>query len=403
MSEQLDQNSSVDTGDACDQIAALADGATRASPATILVREAQVVISKKNDANDNNTANMADIGPPLPTEWRAIAPDLIACCAKEPLNDTGNGQRLLKYFGNELLNVREAESARSFGWHYWTGQRWQFEGAAHAAALYAQLTAERIQLEAGYLTATRDEAEAIAAAEETAAACELSKRKKSRKTADKDAERETAVARGAKARAELSKRRKKRIEFGVSSGNDARLRAMLNQAAPHRTIPQSQLDADPYTFNVANGTLRFEDYLVHDSECPDPNIARTRVLWVARLDEHNPADLITKLSPVKYDPTATAPKFLASLERFQPNENVRHWLQKYYGYGITGLNGEQCLLFNGGLGSNWKSTFTEVVFRVIGDYGTLLKFESFAGDWQQSGAQASPDIAQLPHASGARE
>jgi hypothetical protein len=103
---------------------------------------------------------VADIGPPLSTEWQAVNPDLVACCSKEPQNDTGNGQRLLKYFGNELLNVREAESARSFGWHYWTGQRWQFEGAAHVAALYAQRTAERIQLEAGYLTATRDEAEA---------------------------------------------------------------------------------------------------------------------------------------------------------------------------------------------------------------------------------------------------
>jgi hypothetical protein len=40
---------------------------------------------------------------PEPPDSRGIDPELIAACAAEPLNDTGNGQRLLKHFGNRIL------------------------------------------------------------------------------------------------------------------------------------------------------------------------------------------------------------------------------------------------------------------------------------------------------------
>src|SRR5262249_15828908 len=80
----------------------------------------------------------------------------------------------------------------------------------------------------------------------------------------------------------------------------------------------------------------------------------------------------------------------------QPNENVRRFLQCYHGYALTGLTGEQCLAFYYGTGSNWKSTFIEIVARVMGDYATVLNFESLTGDHSASGSQASPDIARLP-------
>ncbi|MGH6684760.1 MAG: DNA primase family protein, partial [Pseudolabrys sp.] len=278
---------------------------------------------------------------------------------------------------------------------------WQFEDGAQAAALYAQHTAPRIQLEADYLTATPSEAKAIEAAEEAFVALERLKKDKKKPTkADlkEMARLDYVIERGKYAAEELKKRQTRRRAFAVSSGNDNRLRAMLNQAAPHRTVAQDQLDAEALAFNTANGTLRFECHAVPDPECPDPDVDRMQDIWVVRHDAHAPGDLISKVSPVEYDRNATAPKFLASLERFQPNAEKRHWLHKYYGYGITGLNGEQCLVFNGGGGSNWKSTFTEIVFRVIGDYGATLKFESLAGEGATTGAQASPDIARLPRA-----
>lgn len=345
-----------------------------------------------------------DPGPlDLPSDWRTIDPDLIAQCARQPQNDTGNGQRLLAYFAGSLLNVREAESQRAAGWHQWSGTHWTFEAGVQAATLAAQKTAARIALEADYISATPSEAAAITAAEDALPARKRLKAETKGKAPTDEQREELArlddlVVAGKLAVEAIKSRQNKRRQFAISSGNDARIRAMLNQATPHRTISQNDLDRDPYAFNVGNGTVRFQCDETVDEECPDPDVVRKVATWSARLDPHNPADLISKLAPVDYKPAATAPKFLASLERFQPSAAVRDWLQRYYGYGITGLHGEQCLVFHGGGGSNWKSTFTEIVFRVIGDYGAMLKFESLAGEGATTGNQASPDIARLPGA-----
>jgi putative DNA primase/helicase len=65
---------------------------------------------------------------------------------------------------------------------------------------------------------------------------------------------------------------------------------------------------------------------------------------------------------------------------------------------LTGLTGEQCLIFNYGNGSNWKSTFLEVVASIMGPYAQTIPFESISGDVQKSGSQASPEFARLPGA-----
>ena len=290
----------------------------------------------------------------LPRDWREIDPDVLTQCAREPQNDTGNGQRLIKHFGERLLNVRETSDGKLAGWHVWTGAHWKREGGGEAAIGYAQRVAARIALEADYLAATPHEARAIEAAVDATVALDKIKAKNKKKS---DAEKkemarlERVIEIGAEAQAELAKRQNKRRQFAVSSGNGSRLREMLNQAVPHRTVGQDQLDADPLAFNVANGTLRFECYDALDLES-DPAAPRYTQFHYARLDPHAPADLCARVSPVEYDPAATCPNFLASFERFQPSEPVRRYLQKYYGYAMTGLNGEQCLVFNGGGGSN---------------------------------------------------
>lgn len=340
-----------------------------------------------------------DAGPvELPPDWQQVDPDLITQCAKQPQNDTGNGQRLLKYFGEAILNVREAESQRAAGWHCWTGKNWTLEGGVQAAMLAAQKTGARIALEADYLSAMPHEQTAMDAADDAALVLGDLYKKASPSAAEKKEimRLELIVKDGDEARASLAGRQNKRRQFSVSSGNDGRLRAMLNQAVPHRTISQDVLDADPYAFNVDNGTLRFVRNRVQDLDCPDPDVVRMRDEWTVRLDPHRPDDLISMISPVAYREDAEAPIFLKSITRFLPNDNVRDWVQKYYGYGLTGLHGEQCLAFHAGSGSNWKSTFTEIIFRVVGDYGAMLKFESIAGEGATTGNQASPDMARLP-------
>jgi putative DNA primase/helicase len=338
----------------------------------------------------------------MPEEERNLIPTvIIAACAEEPPNDTGNGQRLLHHFGGEIINVREAAGGREAGWHYWAGTHWRREGGNEHAGLLAQRTAPRIALEADYLTATPSGARAIEAAEN--AARDLDRLKKQPgEWSEADEEKaellERVIAIGVEAAAELKKRQVNRRKFAVSSGNASRVRAMLDMALPHRTISQDELDADPYAFNCLNGTVRFECYEVADLECPDAEIARKKELWIARVDPHKPDDLISKIAPAEFNLDAAAPIFRASIARFQPNEAIRKWLQRYFGYSLLGVNGEQCMLFNHGGGANWKSTCVEIIARVMGDYAMTLKFESLAGDGQTTGAQASPDIARLPGA-----
>src|SRR5258706_4682936 len=48
--------------------------------------------------------------------------DIIEKCAHQPQNDTGNGQRLLAWFGGDVLHVRDV------GWQVWAGTHWSHEG-----------------------------------------------------------------------------------------------------------------------------------------------------------------------------------------------------------------------------------------------------------------------------------
>jgi putative DNA primase/helicase len=93
---------------------------------------------------------------------------------------------------------------------------------------------------------------------------------------------ERVISRGIEARTEIEKRQNKRRAFSVSSGNDPRVRFMLNQAIPHRSISQEDFDADPMAFNVANGTIRFLDFDVPDHDCPDPSRLPARASRPAR-------------------------------------------------------------------------------------------------------------------------
>ncbi|WP_441256781.1 phage/plasmid primase, P4 family [Bradyrhizobium sp. 482_C4_N1_1] len=328
-----------------------------------------------------------------PADADQVSRDVLIACSQEPQNDTGNGKRLLNHFGSDLLHVH------NMGWHAWTGTHWEFERGLEVATRHAQTTAARIVLEADVMAATANEQRAIDAASQARdqlAALEKAKGAEARK--DRRFQMLMRIVEvGDDAAANLNGRQVARRKYSVSSGNASKLRGMLDQGAVHRTVSIDDLDADKLAFNVMNGTLGF----VCDEE-PDPDASdhsgKTLKRWRAELRPHNPGDFITKVAPVEYDPKAVCPHFDVSIERFQPIVAVRRFLQRYHGYALTGLTGEQCLVFNYGNGANWKSTFVELVARVMGPYAQTIPFESISGDVQKSGSQASPEFARLPGA-----
>jgi len=135
---------------------------------------------------------------------------------------------------------------------------------------------------------------------------------------------------------------------------------MVQLAGSEEGIPVTpdELDADPYLLNVQNGTIDL----------------RTGVLR-----PHNPADLITKLAPVVYDPGARAPLFNSFLTRIMDgNTSQMRFLQRYLGYALTGVTREQVLVIAHGGGDNGKSTLIEIVVAIIKDYVVMADFRSLA-------------------------
>jgi putative DNA primase/helicase len=315
-----------------------------------------------------------------------IDPELLARLAAEPLNDTGNARRLIAHFGADMLNVRE------IGEHRWAGTHWERTGGDHAFERFSQMTAERIALEAPH----------IALPKRDAAAIEVARPLKAKPRDELTAEERIVLSAGEEAEARSAKRRADRRKFSISCGNRGRTEAMIKQARPHITIEPDQLDADPLAINVLNGTLRLvrETIEEEDLECPDPDVKRMIKVkrWRVRLAPHDRKDRLAKLMPVTYDPAAACPRWRTFMARFQPKEGVSAFLQRFQGYALTGLMGEQVFVFNYGLGANGKSTFMETLARLQGGYAQVLPAEALTGENQRRSDQATPEFARLPGA-----
>ena len=96
-------------------------------------------------------------------------------------------------------------------------------------------------------------------------------------------------------------------------------------------------------------------------------------LRTGQLRPHDRADMLTNLAPVRYDPNAKAPVWEAFLARVLPDADVRGYMQRLFGYCLTGEVSEQIFPVLYGNGGNGKSTLIEAFQYVMGhDYaGTI--------------------------------
>lgn len=86
--------------------------------------------------------------------------------------------------------------------------------------------------------------------------------------------------------------------------------------------------------------------------------------------------MITKLAPVAFDPTATAPRWRKFLEDVLPDDATRAFVQRAIGYSATASVREHVLFLLYATGRNGKSTLLEVIRALFGEYS----------------AQAAPDL-----------
>ena len=169
--------------------------------------------------------------------------------------------------------------------------------------------------------------------------------------------------------------RKKICKWSLSSESNAKLKAMLEaaEAVSPFACYANQFDKDILLLNVQNGTLD---------------------LRTGELQDHNPADMITKLAPVVYDAEAEHDTWSKLLNDATDNDTVmQEFLQTAIGYSLTGSTDEETLFFIHGPGASGKSTFIEAVKATLGDYAQTSDFETFL-QRRQVGAVRN-DIARL--------
>ena len=139
--------------------------------------------------------------------------------------------------------------------------------------------------------------------------------------------------------------------WALKSDNSSAIAAMIRMArgVPGLLVNHEDLDADPWLLNVANGTID---------------------LRTGKLRPHNPADLCTLQAPVAYDPHAAAPLWETCVQCWQPDDDVRDYLQVRAGAGATGIPTETVDV-DYGHGGNGKSKFHGAVQYVLGPYATV--------------------------------
>jgi putative DNA primase/helicase len=147
-----------------------------------------------------------------------------------------------------------------------------------------------------------------------------------------------------------SDHQRKAVKWALSSLNEGRLDAMMELAKAHLHSETKEFDDNhPWLLNVENGILNLQ----------------TGVLL-----EHDPYYRMTRVAGTSFDPNAQAPNWQAFVEMIFPDPDVRKYIQKAFGYSLTGNSDERAIYFlEGPKGNNGKSTFIEVGFMLAGEYG----------------------------------
>jgi P4 family phage/plasmid primase-like protien len=177
--------------------------------------------------------------------------------------------------------------------------------------------------------------------------------------------------------------------WGRASESSGRLGCIANLAKRWCTVEITDFDTNPMILNCGNGTLHF---LRPDAEGNEGQAARVE------LRPHRREDMLTKLTPVDYDPEAQAAEFQKLVRWAQPKKERRRYLRQWAGYNLTGDMGEQIFhIWWGPTAANGKSTVGNVLREAIGDYGDITNVETFLDEGtKKRGDQATPDIVRLP-------
>lgn len=142
-------------------------------------------------------------------------------------------------------------------------------------------------------------------------------------------------------------------------------------------INKADFDKNLDLFNCQNGTLNLE---------------------TLEFTQHNPDELLSKISNVVYNPEANCPKFEEFINQVMcGNKNKIKYLQKAFGYSLTAdVSLENCFILWGKTSRNGKGTLIKTFLHLLGDYGKSAQPEILSVKKQgKDSSRPSGDIARL--------
>lgn len=142
------------------------------------------------------------------------------------------------------------------------------------------------------------------------------------------------------------------------------------------TVRMEAFDRDKYLFNCHNGTMD---------------------LRTGEFRAHTPADFLTKMTEVDYDPEASCERWLTFLDEVMEGDKDRiRYLQKAIGYAMSGDTRLECMfILYGPTSRNGKGTTMETVLRILGEYGRTAKPEMLSKKGFADSSSPSEDVARL--------
>lgn len=154
---------------------------------------------------------------------------------------------------------------------------------------------------------------------------------------------------------------------------------MIKDARDHYFFYSEELDKDLYILNCQNGVIDLKTF---------------------EFKPHSPDLLCSKITNAKYDPQQSSEQWEAFMSQvFEGNQAKIEYLQKLFGYALTGSTAEECCyMLYGSTTRNGKSTCVETFAYMLGNtggYSMNMKPESLAMKQNNDSRSASSDIARL--------
>ena len=165
-------------------------------------------------------------------------------------------------------------------------------------------------------------------------------------------------------------------KWSVTSESKPKTMAMLDMAAKHPSLvaKASSFDKQKMKLNCLNGIVD---------------------LKTGQLNERTSDDLHTKVIGTNFNPQAKCPNFDKFIkEVFGGDGELISWIQRAFGYSLTGSVQEQVLFICYGTGANGKSTLLETISKILGDYSTNADFEMFLSN-QKSDVRVMEAVGEL--------